>query len=145
MQFETTVSIDAAPAKVWAIMADIDRWSTWTKSVQTAVRGEPGPLQVGSTATVKQPKLAKSHWVVTEVEQERNFTWVSKAPGVTSVGSHRVDPTPAGGCVVTLTLDQGGPLAAIVGFVGGRLIRRYVGFEAAGLKARAEGPTTPEA
>jgi uncharacterized protein YndB with AHSA1/START domain len=144
MKFETTVTIDAAPAKVWAVLVDVERWPTWTKSVQTAVRGEPGPLQVGSTATVKQPKLATSHWVVTEVEPQRNFTWVSKAPGVTSVGSHRVDPTPAGGCVVTLTLEQSGPLAAIVGFVGGPLIRRYVGFEAAGLKARAEAASEPD-
>jgi uncharacterized membrane protein len=144
MKFETTISIGAPAAKVWAVLVDIERWPTWTKSVQSATRGESGPLQVGSTATVKQPKLAKSRWVVTEVEPERNFTWVSNAPGVTSVGSHRVDPTPAGGCVVTLTLDQSGPLAAIVGFVGGRLIRRYVGFEAAGLKARAEAASEPD-
>jgi uncharacterized protein YndB with AHSA1/START domain len=144
MKFETTVTIDAAPAKVWAVLVDVERWPTWTKSVQSATRGESGPLQVGSTATVKQPKLAKSRWVVTEVDPGRNFTWVSKAPGVTSVGSHRVDLTPAGGSLVTLTLDQSGPLAAIVGFVGGRLIRRYVGFEAAGLKARAEAASEPD-
>jgi uncharacterized protein YndB with AHSA1/START domain len=145
MRFETTIGIDAPPATVWAILEDIDRWPTWTKSVQTAVRGEPGPLHVGSTATVKQPKLARSHWVVTEVEPERNFTWVSKAPGVVSVGSHRVDPTEDGGSVVTLTLAQTGPLAAIIGLFGGRLIRRYVGFEAEGLKARAEGSSEPDA
>jgi uncharacterized membrane protein len=140
MAHSKTITIDAPPARVWAILADVEGWPTWTKSVVTATRGEPGPLQVGSTATVKQPKLAKSHWVVTEVEPERNFTWVSKAPGVTSTGHHRVEPTADGGSTVTLALEQTGPLARIVGALGGRLIDRYVGWEAEGLKARAEAP-----
>jgi uncharacterized membrane protein len=133
-----TVTIDAAPAKVWDILVDVERWPTWTRSVDTASRGESGPLQVGSTATVKQPKLRASDWVVTVLEPERNFTWVSKAPGVTTTGGHIIEPTPDGRSRVTLTLDQRGPLAGVVGLVGNRLIERYVGYEADGLKARAE-------
>ena len=133
-----TITIDAPPATVWALMSDIESWPSWTKSVDAASRGEAGPLQVGSTATVKQPKLRQSRWVVTEVEPGRSFTWESKAPGVTSIGVHRVEPTAAGGSTVTLSLDQTGPLAWLVGLVGSRLIDRYVGFEAEGLKSRAE-------
>jgi uncharacterized membrane protein len=138
MAHSQTVTIDAPPAKVWALLVDIESWPSWTRSVDTATRGESGPLAVGSTATVKQPKLPASRWVVTELEPERNFTWVSKAPGVTSTGTHRVEPAPSGGSVVTLTLAQSGPLAWLVGLAGGRLIDRYVGWEAEGLKERAE-------
>jgi uncharacterized protein YndB with AHSA1/START domain len=139
MGHSKTITIAAPPARVWEILVDIDRWPEWTDSVASASRGEAGPLQVGSTATVKQPKLPKSRWVVTEVEPERSFTWVSKAPGVTSTGYHQLEPTADGGTTVTLTLEQSGPLAKIIGALGSRLIDKYVGYEAAGLKARAEG------
>jgi uncharacterized membrane protein len=137
-----TITIDAPPARVWAVLTDIERWPSWNRSVDSASRGEAGPLQLGSTATVKQPKLAKSKWVVTELEPERNFTWVSKATGVTSTGFHGIEPTADGRSEVTLTLDQTGPLAKIIGVLAGRLIDRYVGWEAAGLKAAAEAPDT---
>jgi uncharacterized membrane protein len=133
-----TITIEAPPATVWHLMSDIESWPSWTRSVDAATRGEAGPLEVGSTATVKQPKLAKSRWVVTDLKPGRSFTWQSKAPGVTSVGVHAVEPTEAGGSFVTLTLAQSGPLAWLVGLVGSRLIDRYVGWEAEGLKARAE-------
>jgi uncharacterized membrane protein len=138
MGHSRTITIDAPPARVWEILVDVEGWPSWSESVDTAERGEPGPLQVGSTATVKQPKLRASRWVVTVLEPERNFTWVSKAPGVTTTGGHFVEPTADGGSRVTLTLDQSGPLAWLVGLVGKRLIERYVGYEAEGLKARAE-------
>jgi uncharacterized membrane protein len=139
MGHSKTITIDAPPARVWEILIDIERWPEWSESVDSASRGEPGPLQVGSTATVKQPKLAKSHWVVTELEPERSFTWVSKSPGVRSTGYHQIEPTADGGSNVTLRLEQSGPLAKIIGAIGRGLIEKYVGYEAAGLKARSEG------
>ena len=138
MYIEESVEIAAPPERVWAVMSDVDRWPEWTESVDTAQRGEAGPLVVGSTATLKQPKLAKSRWVVTDAAPDRGFVWVSKSPGVTSVGGHRLEALPDGGTRVTLTLEQRGFLAPLVGLIGKKLIPRYMGFEAAGLRARSE-------
>jgi uncharacterized membrane protein len=134
-----TISIDAPPATVWALMSDIESWPSWTKSVDTAERLEAGPLQVGSTAAIKQPKLAKTKWEVTELEPGRSFTWTSRSPGVRSTGIHTVDPAASGGgSDVTLTLVLSGPFAWMIELLAGRLVERYVGWEAEGLKARAE-------
>jgi uncharacterized membrane protein len=132
-----TISIAAPPATVWAVMSDIEGWPSWSKSVDTAERGEAGPLQVGSTAVIKQPKLAKSRWVVTELEPERSFTWESTSPGVKSTGVHRVAPA-GDGSEVYLELRLSGPFAWMIELIARRLIDRYVGWEAEGLKARAE-------
>jgi uncharacterized protein YndB with AHSA1/START domain len=33
VQFEMTVEIEATPDKVWAILADVERWPEWTASM----------------------------------------------------------------------------------------------------------------
>jgi hypothetical protein len=81
------------------------------------------------------PKLV---WQVTEVEEGRSFTWVASSPGVRTVARHAVDADPEGGSRLTLTLEQEGPLAGLVGLLMGRQTRRYVRTEAAGLAAAAE-------
>jgi uncharacterized membrane protein len=140
MGHEVSIEIAAPPARVWAVMSDIDRWPEWTESVDTAQRGEPGPLVVGSTATIKQPKLARSKWVVTEADPASGFVWQSKSMGVTTTGGHLIEATADGGTRARLTLDMTGLLAPVVQLIGRSLIPRYIGFEAAGLKARSESP-----
>ena len=140
MAHETSIDIAAPPERVWTVMSDIDRWPEWTESVDTAQRGEPGPLVVGSTATIKQPKLASSKWVVTEADPATGFVWQSKSFGVTTTGGHHIEALADGGTRARLTLAMSGPLAPVVQLIGKKLIPRYMGFEAAGLKARSESP-----
>jgi hypothetical protein len=54
-QFSITVEIPAPPDRVWAVMADIERWSDWTPTVTSIRRLDPGPLAVGSRARIRQP------------------------------------------------------------------------------------------
>ena len=58
--------------------------------------------------------------------------------GVTTTGSHVVEPLPAGGSRATLAIEWTGPLAAVVRLAYGKLTQRYVDIEAGNLKDRAE-------
>jgi hypothetical protein len=140
-RFETTVDINAAPDVVWAIMSDVERWHEWTPSIRSVTVTSAGTIGVGSTALVKQPKLAPAHFVVTTWDPNRGFEWVTKNPAVTAVGRHVITPVP-GGSRVTLAVDFSGPLAAIISWLYGRLTTRYIRMEAEGLKRRAEARRT---
>ena len=137
-RFETTIDIAAPSDVVWAVMRDVERWPEWTASVASVTRTSAGPLGLGGTARVKQPKLAPADFVVTKWEPGLGFEWVTKNPLVSAVGAHWITPTP-GGCRVTLSVDFSGPLAGPIAWLYGRLTTRYVRMEAEGLKARSEG------
>ena len=118
-------------------MSDIERWHEWTASIRSVIRTNDGPMGVGSTALVKQPKLAPANFVVTTWEPNRGFDWATRNPVVSAVGHHWIEPDPQGSRV-TLGVEFNGPLAGLVGWLYGGLTRRYIGMEAAGLKRRVE-------
>ncbi|MBK1786941.1 SRPBCC family protein [Prauserella cavernicola] len=137
MRLEVVRRVDAGLEVVWAALADIESWSRWTESITSVRRLDTGPLRVGSQARVKQPRLPEQVWRVTELTESAGFTWETRGPGVTTIGGHWL--TDADGAVTaTLTLEQRGPLGAVLGMVLGGLSRRYVNLEADGLKRAAE-------
>jgi uncharacterized membrane protein len=138
MHHTVTIQIDKPPEEVWAALVDVERWPEWTRSIVSIERLDDGPLQVGSAARVKQPRLPAGRWVVTRLEPHRFFDWQTTSSGVTTLAGHRIWPVGAGHAKVLLSLHQTGPLASAVGLVFGRTSRRYVRMEAAGLKRRVE-------
>ena len=46
------------------------------------------PLAVGSGALIRQPKFPPAWWKVTDLQADREFTWVSVAPGLRVVARH---------------------------------------------------------
>ncbi|QLQ40023.1 SRPBCC family protein [Micromonospora robiginosa] len=138
MRFVEVVEIAADVERVWAVQSDIERWAEWTPSVTAAHRLEPGPLALGSTARLTQPRLRPAVWRVTEIDPPYAFVWESTAPGVRSRGEHRLVPLDDGRTRAELVLAQTGPLAGLVGLVGGATMRRYLRQEADGLRRRCE-------
>jgi uncharacterized membrane protein len=132
-----TVSIDAPPDKVFAVLKDVERWPEWTATMLSVKRRESGPFGLGSSAEVRQPKLRPSVWQVTEIEQGRNFTWMARSPGLRMKAGHLVEPDGAGSRVA-LSFEMSGLLAPLVSGVYGKLIDEYVSTEAQGLKKRCE-------
>ncbi len=137
MRYTRRDEIAASPRNVWAVLIDIERWPEWSASMQQVTRLEPGPLRVGSTARVQQPKVRPTVWTVTELAHQRSFTWTASSPGIRLTGYHEITPTACGVSAV-LTFAITGPLARIAGLLGGSRIRSYVDMEAEGLKQRAE-------
>ncbi|MGQ5259995.1 SRPBCC family protein [Micromonospora sp. ZYX-F-536] len=138
MRFEAGTEIAADAQRVWAVLTDVQRWPDWTTSVSRAERGESGPLTVGATVRLTQPKLRPALWRVTELTEGRDFTWVSEAPGVRTRAEHRLLPLPGGRTRVGLAMTQSGPLAGLVGWLYRDLFRRYLRLEADGLRRRCE-------
>lgn len=137
MRYIHTVDIAADASVVWAILIDVQRWPEWTASTRQLTRLDDGPLQVGSTARVRQPKGRPMVWTITELEPERSFTWTASTPGLRYSAGHMITPTESGVRAV-LSFDASGALAWLGQLLAGARIRRYVGFEADGLKQRAE-------
>jgi hypothetical protein len=135
--FTTTTEIYAPPARVWAVMLDVERWPEWTPTVSRITRLAPGPLAVGSRISIVQPKLRPAVWQVTEIDEPRSSTWFTTFPGVRVTAHHTIDPI-AGGSLLTLSLVFSGLLGPLLGWSLRGLNQRYLGIEAKGLKARCE-------
>jgi uncharacterized membrane protein len=137
MEHHVTTAADASPEQVWALFVDVERWPELTKSVSAARRVDEGPLQVGSEAIIEQPRLPKARWRVTDLAPGHFFTWETRAPGITTVGGHIVEPA-GQGSRITLTLRMHGPLARLLYALTSRLSRRYLTMELEGFRRTAE-------
>jgi hypothetical protein len=138
MDVQERIDIAAAPADVWAVMIDVERWREWTPTITSIERLDGGPFRVGSRARIRQPKLPTAVWTVSALEPGRYFEWRNASPGVRSVAGHRAEPTAGGGTTVTLTFGWSGSLAWLIRLVYGKLARRYVRTEAESLKRWCE-------
>ena len=137
------VTIDAPVAAVWQVLVDVESWPRWTESMSSVRRLDDGPLRVGSSARIEQPKLRPMVWTVSELLPEQSFTWTAKVPGIVVTGEHAIASDDEGRTVLDLTAEGSGPLAFVADLLTGRRVREYVGREAAGMKAAAETSTSP--
>jgi hypothetical protein len=135
--YSQTIEINAAPAQVWPVMADVTRWAEWTPSITRVMPLTPGPFGEDSRARVHQPGLPPALWRVTEWNPGRQFTWVSVAPGVRVTARHEVAASPTGSRV-TLSLNYEGLLGGLLARLTHRFNVSYLELEANGLKAHCE-------
>jgi uncharacterized membrane protein len=136
-EYRITTAVNASAEEVWGLFIDVERWPTMIESHESVRRLDCGPLQVGSEAIVKQPRLPQARWKVTQLQSGRCFAWETASPGVTSAGGHLVEPH-GQGAMITLTLRQHGPLARLAQVLLGRRIRRYLSMEMEGFRRTAE-------
>lgn len=138
MQFETTVDIDAAASKVWSVLADVVRWPDWTPTMNEVRLRDRDHLGAASSAEIRQPKLPKAVWTVTEFEDGHRFAWAAGGPGVHTIGDHVVEPLGTDRCRVTLGIETTGALSGAFWLLAGGLTRRYASLEADSLKRHCE-------
>jgi hypothetical protein len=137
MTISVSEHIDASPATVWRVMRDVEHWPEWTPSVTSASLLDDAPLAIGSRVRMKQPRLPASELTVTELEENRGFTWVSQTPGLLAIGRHHIEPEGTGSRI-SLSMSFEGTLGSLVELLVRDLTQRYVRMEADGLKARSE-------
>jgi hypothetical protein len=142
MRYETSTTTTAEPARLWAVVSDVEKWPEWIEIYEEVRRTGSGELKLGDTAHVKQKGLAAGDWTVTELEEGRVFAWESRQPGVRIVGSHVVSAEPSGGSRLTLGLEMTGWLSGVVSLVLGKKSKAYVDLELARLTTVAAQPTT---
>jgi len=139
MQTVERVIINANPAAIWQVLADVERWPTWTStvlSVQPLKTNRHG-LQVGSRYRLTQPKLRPAVYEVIECTPCQAFTWVQKSPGAAMIADHRLSPF-SSGTEVELSFSTEGLLGALLGSMYAKTIADYVRTEARSLKQHCE-------
>jgi uncharacterized membrane protein len=138
MHAEDSIEIDAPAEIVWRVYRDVERWPEWTASMDEIafVRGDA--LEDGAAVRIKQPRLPRVTWQVTELTPGRSWAWESRSPGALTVGRHVVTPLADGTTRVEQSIDQTGPLGSLIGRLMAGTTRRYLRMEAEGLKAAAE-------
>ena len=75
-----------------------------------------------------QPRLGRATWEVTEWEEGRSFTWVSRRPGIRTTGTHQVNAHDAG-TRIELAIKWTGPGAWLIRALFGRMTQRYTDIE----------------
>jgi uncharacterized protein YndB with AHSA1/START domain len=130
------ITIHAPIEVVWAVFTGVEQWPTWTKSV-TSVELLDGPMRVGATARIRQPRLPRVVWTVTDLQPGCSWTWVARSPGASTVATHRLT-TDGTTTVAEQSIVQSGVLGRIVGRLYRSLTVRYLAMEAEGLKERSE-------
>ena len=136
MQYSTNSSIDAPAERVWAVLTDVVHWPEWNSTVTRAEMDRV--LSVGNRMRMKQKRMPRLTWVVTEVAPGVSFSWTTRIPGVTTVAEHTLKTRGDDTTVTEAVLRQFGPLSGVVGWLFGERTRRYMDVEAAGLKRRCE-------
>src|SRR5690349_2025800 len=137
----STRTIPAPPDRVYAVLAHVAHGPDWLGTVNrlTLLDGAASAPAVGDRATIRQPRLPAATWTVIEAETGHHFTWESTAPGLRFTGHHVVEPSGDGGSVVTLGIDQQGPLRGLARLLWGRLTQEYVDREGVCLEKRVLG------
>ncbi len=140
IHIERTISINAPPERVWAVMSDVERWPEWTESMKSVERLDSGEFGVGSKAKLKIRRSPSANvWTVTELTPNRSLTWGTNSRGVKAVASHMIEPD-GDGSNVTLAIDLSGPVVTLFGWFIAGPSRENVRMEAEGLKRRAGAP-----
>lgn len=137
MHYDLKIKIDATPTIVWLVLSDVERWPRWTGSVRS-IELLDRPFGAGAHVRIRQPKLPPVVWKVTDFEPGRAFTWESRSIGATAIARHTIIDNGDGSSTAVLSITQRGPVGSLVGAIARRLTKRYVAFEAEGLKAASE-------
>jgi uncharacterized membrane protein len=135
---DSAVEIDAPASVVWDVFSDVERWPEWTASVTRLVALDGPGIAVGKRFEIKQPRMPKLVWEVTDVTPGESWTWVQRSPGGLTVARHDVTPESGRRTLVRQQIDQRGPVGALVGLCMRSMTRRYLEMEAKGLKGRSE-------
>jgi uncharacterized membrane protein len=134
---DCAIGIDAPADLVWNVFSDVERWPEWTASVTSLEALDGSGLAVGKRFEIKQPRLPKLVWQVTELDEGRSWTWEQRSPGGRTVAVHEVHPV-GDRTEVKQRLDQQGPVGGLIARMMGGTTKRYLDLEAQGLKARSE-------
>ena len=104
------ITVDAAPAAVWNLLADATSWPRWYAACRWVRETQPGPLPAGATFRWKAHPVAQ-HSVVSESVPGRAFRFTAAA-GLHADHSFTLTETP-GGTLVHSEETQHGFLPAV--------------------------------
>lgn len=141
MDITSELLIHAPVERVWDLTVDLERWPELTPTMTSVERLDDGPLRVGSTARVVQPKQRPAVWTVTELVPHQRFVWQAKVMGVTMRAVHDLSPQDDG-CRNLLAVELSGFGSGLLARLVGTKIREAITTENQGFRSAAEAAVT---
>ncbi len=137
MRVQHQITIAAPPSRVWVATVDVEALPEYTPTMTEVVRLDQTPLAVGSKVRIKQPLQRAKIWTVTELDENRRFSWTTRSAGTVMSATHDIVQTSTG-TTNTLSVDMTGPLGTVLGALIRRQIAKALATENTGLKTAAE-------
>ena len=135
--FEASIRIDAEPAVVWELLADVGGWRDWDSGVDRV----DGRVALGERLTIYATLIRSRPFPVTVVElrPREAMRWRGGLPFGLAVieRTYHLDAQDDGGTVLTVREEQTGPLAFLTERNTPDLNPSFRQF-CAGIKAQAE-------
>ena len=142
---EASVTIDAPPAAVWAVLVDLDSYPEWNRYARSAV----GDLRVGGEVEIEVPqrgeKYAPMNNRVTELVENQRLCWQSLGWFrflVYGVRCRTLEAQPDGSTLFREVETQHGPLSGLIERSMGEQLLRGLQTECDSLKERVEAGAT---
>lgn len=135
---ESSIEIDAPADVVWRVFADVENWPAMTESVTSLRALDGAELAMGRAYEIKQPRIPKAVWKVTELTPGSSWRWTYSGPGNTTTGIHEVTDLGNGKTRVRQAIEQSGVGGALIGRAMKKMTVRYLEMEGEGLKKLAE-------
>jgi len=133
---EASMETTAAPAEVWRVWSDVDRWPEWNPDMNESRLD--GPLKLGATGMINTRSGGKHNVVVTHYEDGRSFELESTALPGTKMAIRATITSNNGGSRITQAFEPRGLLAPIVGPMMSRPILKTFDSVLNGLKDKLE-------
>lgn len=118
----------ATASQAWQVVSDVTAWPEMLSTfdaVEPADNNRQASPGVDAAYLVRQPRLPKTRWVITDWRPGEAFTWESVVPGIRTRGVHEVTETPDGS-TLRAGIDWSGPMAWLPKLLYSRLTRRYL-------------------
>ncbi|HXK33567.1 MAG TPA: SRPBCC family protein [Dehalococcoidia bacterium] len=130
--------VDAAPAGVWSILTDVERWPEWTGTITRMYVERGASLGLGALVHAESPGGRKTEWTVTEFDAPRSLTWEMRPSAGVVVSSGHVIMPEGDGSRVTFAVNTRGWAGRLLAPLVHRQLRPNLESEVTGFKRRAE-------
>jgi len=119
--FECEATFEAAPAEVWKVWTDVERWPEWDVSKEIARLD--GPFEPGVSGWAKQRGNLGGAFTITEVDDGRR--WVSECPVPMGkvIFEHVLEPVAAGRVRVVKRAEVHGGFGSLLLLVAPKMRR----------------------
>ena len=139
---EKTLAINARPSDIFNVLTHLEQWNQWTQSIsEMSILNEVVP-GLGARVKVLQPKLPPAIWTITEIKQDKSFTWEKESVGLKMISEHLILSV-ANETSVTIRMTYEGFLANLFYKLTHSLTDRYMTMEINGLKKECEKSAPP--
>jgi hypothetical protein len=110
---EESIETTAAPARVWALFADVARWKDWNAGIESIELH--GPFVTGASFTMRPPGQDALSSTLIEVKANESFIDETVVDETRVLVRHKLVPLPSGRTRIIYSTEISGPDAAEIG------------------------------